>query len=65
MLRLDQRPGAQPRPQRPQPAQAELGLQAELAAHQLVSFIQHHRLQRAEQLQRLGVGQHQAEDSGW
>jgi hypothetical protein len=30
-----------------------------------VSFIQHHRLQRAEQLQRLGVGQHQAEDSGW
>ena len=44
----------------PQPAEAELRLCAALAAHQLVPFIEHHRLQLAEQLGCFGVGQQHA-----
>ena len=55
------RPGAQARPQLSQPAQAELGLHAALAAHQLVPLVDDHGLQRAEQLWCLGIGKQQAQ----
>ena len=42
------RPGAQARLLAAQPAQAELGLAAAFAAHQLVPLIQHHRLKASK-----------------
>ena len=55
------RPGAKAGPQGPQPAEAELGLHAPLAAHQLVPLVKHHRLELTEQLRRLGIGQQHAQ----
>ena len=54
-------PGLQLGPVLSQPAQAELGLAAALAAHELMPFIQHHGVQLVEQLLRLGVAEQQRE----
>ena len=52
-------PGLQLGPLLTQPAEAKLRLAAALAAHQLVPFIQHHRVQTTEQLLRLRVAEQQ------
>ena len=55
------RPGAQAGPLAAQPAQAQLGLAAALAAHQLVPLIYHYCPKAGKQGRGLGVGQQQAE----
>ena len=51
------RPRLQSHPLLPQPAEAELRLTAALAPHQLVPFVEDHRVERAEQLFRLGIAE--------
>ena len=55
------RPGAQFRPQTPQPPEAEFGLAAALAAEQFMPFIDHHGPQPAEQPFGMGAAQQQGE----
>ena len=57
-------PGLELGTQLAQPAQAQLCLAAPFAPHQLVPFIEDHRLQLAKQLFGLGIAEQESEGFG-